>query len=376
MVSLGVCALGIRHAFVGRSAGCRPERPPSAQRATNPCAIDQRLPIRSSAEKPLRRSRLAACFFDFPFKRTGRHEGEDVILQATSSAKGSTARWSGLRNNEGAASVPDEESDIEVLFPSMSSKGKAVARFQFFDQVHPAASLCKLLSAAWLAAMTPGAALALCSDLALVLSIDASGSVDDKEFALQTRGYAAAFRNREVLRALGDAGTVDLAAVVWGDADVLPQVLDWQRIVNADDAETFAERIGAIRRYVTGDTGLGAGVAAAIDLLEDDSRCAGRKLINVSGDGRESSQARPRRASPPIAYVRQRARDLDITINGLAIIDVEPDLAEYYRERLITGPGSFVMQIDSYHDFATAIIKKLVREIDATMLISANDLHE
>ncbi|MFU8778238.1 MAG: DUF1194 domain-containing protein, partial [Roseovarius sp.] len=119
-------------------------------------------------------------------------------------------------------------------------------------------------------------------------------------------------------------------------------------------------------------------------LLEDGSQCAGRKLINVSGDGRESSQAgsrrasqaHPRRASPPLAHVRQRARDLDIAINGLAIIDVEPDLADYYREQLITGPGSFVMQIDGHADFAAAIVKKLVREIDGTVLTSANGLHK
>jgi hypothetical protein len=235
---------------------------------------------------------------------------------------------------------------------------------------------CHLFLFIWIAALSPGAAVALCPDLSLVLAIDASGSVDDNEFVLQTRGYAAAFRSSEVLRALGDAGTVDIAAVVWGDADMLPQSLDWHRIVNAGDAETFAQQIGAIRRYVTGDTGLGAGVAAAIDLFQDRSRCNGRKIINVSGDGRESSQARPRRTSPPLAYVRQRARDLDITINGLAIIDVEPDLVEYYRNRLITGSGSFVMQIDSYSDFAAAIMQKLVREVDATILTSANDLHE
>lgn len=246
----------------------------------------------------------------------------------------------------------------------------------------PIATYCRLFSAIWFIAITPGAAVALCSDLSLVLSIDASGSIDNDEFSMQSRGYAAAFRNLEVLQTLRDAGTVDLAAVVWGDSEFVPQVLDWQRIIYAEDAEKFAKQIEGFRRNVTGDTGLGAGVTAAIDLLENGSRCHGRKVINVSGDGRETNKARSRRSllplafSPPLAYVQQRARDLDITINGLAIIDVEFDLADYYSERLITAPGSFVMQIDSYADFGAAIVRKLVREIDATILISANKVHE
>ncbi len=39
-------------------------------------------------------------------------------------------------------------------------------------------------------------------DLALVLAVDASGSVDQQRFELQKRGYVAAFRNPRVLQAI------------------------------------------------------------------------------------------------------------------------------------------------------------------------------
>jgi Protein of unknown function (DUF1194) len=34
---------------------------------------------------------------------------------------------------------------------------------------------------------------------------------------------------------------------------------------------------------------------------------------------------------------------MGVTVNGLAILNSEPSLAEYYRTQVITGPGSFVM---------------------------------
>jgi hypothetical protein len=38
--------------------------------------------------------------------------------------------------------------------------------------------------------------------LALVLAVDTSGSVSDDRFELQKQGYAAAFRNRQVLNSI------------------------------------------------------------------------------------------------------------------------------------------------------------------------------
>ena len=71
-----------------------------------------------------------------------------------------------------------------------------------------------LLLAAMISA-SPINAGARCADLALVLAIDSSGSIDADEFRLQVLGYAAAFSDPKVLRALREAGAVDVASVFW-----------------------------------------------------------------------------------------------------------------------------------------------------------------
>jgi hypothetical protein len=50
-------------------------------------------------------------------------------------------------------------------------------------------------------------------------------------------------------------------------------------------------------------------------------------------------------------------------INGLPILDLEPGLAEHYREQVIGGPGAFAIAAEDWQSFAAAILNKLVLEI-------------
>jgi hypothetical protein len=50
--------------------------------------------------------------------------------------------------------------------------------------------------------------------LALVLAVDASGSVSDDRFELQKQGYAAAFRNRQVLNSIRSLTTQSIAVTM------------------------------------------------------------------------------------------------------------------------------------------------------------------
>jgi hypothetical protein len=52
-----------------------------------------------------------------------------------------------------------------------------------------------------------------------------------------------------------------------------------------------------------------------------------------------------------------------ITVNGLPITTVEPDLERYYRDNVIGGPSSFVIAAKNYETFADAILRKLIAEI-------------
>ncbi len=210
-----------------------------------------------------------------------------------------------------------------------------------------------------------------CADLALVLSVDSSGSIDDAEFALQVRGFADAFRHEAVLDAMAATGRVDVAAVFWGGPSAPVWIVPWQTVENRTDAARFADSLAATSRHTHGSTGLGSGMIAALNLLSDPSRCARRAVINVSGDGKATTAQAIQRRAPPgatnqetlLAHARRLAGARAVTINGLSIIDDEPDLTAYYRQKVITGPGSFVMEIASLDDFADAIVRKLRREI-------------
>jgi hypothetical protein len=207
-----------------------------------------------------------------------------------------------------------------------------------------------------------------CPDLALVLAIDGSGSINDRDFALQQAGYAAAFADRSVVAALAGAGVVDVAVVLWGDEEMAPQVMPWHRIGAAEDAVRLAADLARMPRRVTGDTGIGSGLWMALDLLAEG--CAVRRIVNVSGDGRESHGAgRSQRVS--LAAARERAAAMGVTINGLAITVDAPDLDGWYRDRVITGPDAFVMTANSFEAFGAAIIRKLAREIALPMMAGA-----
>ncbi|MCU0904325.1 MAG: DUF1194 domain-containing protein [Tabrizicola sp.] len=201
-----------------------------------------------------------------------------------------------------------------------------------------------------------------CADLALVLAIDSSGSINDQDFALQQAGYAKAFTDRQVQAALAEAGVVDVAVVFWGDEEMEPQILPWRRIADPDDATRLAVAIAGTPRRVTGDTGIGRGLWTALDLLEDGEACAARRIVNVSGDGKESFGPRPRNHIP-LAVARERATEMGVTVNALAITVEARDLQDWYLGRLITGPDAFVVTATSFEAFGEAIIRKLAREI-------------
>jgi hypothetical protein len=139
-------------------------------------------------------------------------------------------------------------------------------------------------------------------------------------------------------------------------------VLPMMRIHSASGAEELAVRIEEMPRPLPGNTGIGVAVMAAISLLEAPGACAHRRLINLSGDGPESMAPR-RRIPVSIAAARGQAEDLGITINALAIKTEVPDLDQWYRTWLITGPGAFVMEVEGFESFAHAIELKLLREI-------------
>ncbi len=217
----------------------------------------------------------------------------------------------------------------------------------------------------------PAAANADCVDVALVLTVDSSASVSGEEFALQQNGIAAAFRSAEVQDAVKMAGRVAVSIIVWGsEGQVRPQS-GWALLDGAEGAEAFARTVETMPRVLGGDTGLGAGLLAALQKFGTLDLCAIRRVVNVSGDGQDTMLYRRKRYSPSPAQVRDMAAAGGIEINALAISNEEPGLAKYYAGNVITGPQAFVMEAQTYEQFGQALRRKLIREIGPRMVSDA-----
>lgn len=195
-------------------------------------------------------------------------------------------------------------------------------------------------------------------DLALVLAFDASASVDPREFLLILGGTAEAFRAPEVAGAL-PAGGMAAAATFWSGRGAQEVAVAWQVIRTGADAAAFADAIeNAPRTIRPGATALGEALRHALALLARAPFAPARAVIDVAGDGRSNAGIAP-------AAVRDAAAGAGVGINGLAILDEEPDLLDHYTAEVITGPAAFAMAVASYDDFAVAMRRKLVREIAA-----------
>jgi hypothetical protein len=196
-------------------------------------------------------------------------------------------------------------------------------------------------------------------DLALVLAVDASSSVDRAEFDLMIGGYAAAFREAEISRALlsGPSGAAAIAMLIWSGQGAQEIAIPWRLVTAREDVAALAEAIEVLPRLVPpGATALGEGMAAALALFAHGPAEARRMVLDVSGDGAHN-QGRP---PGPIRDIGVAA---GITINALAVLNEEPDLMAHYAGEVIGGPGAFVMHCPDYEAFAEAIQEKLRREI-------------
>ncbi len=207
-------------------------------------------------------------------------------------------------------------------------------------------------------------------DLELVLAVDASGSVDEREYDLQMSGIAAAFRDPAVQEAIrsGPYGRIAVALVTWAEATEPKDASDWFVVASAEGAERLARFVEVYPRRVAGGTGIGQAVAYSVRLFERNEIESLRKVIDVSGDGKETA---PRDYTVMPKQARFVAMARGITINGLAIENEVPDLEAYYRSHVIAGSEAFALSVDSYEDFTPAMIRKLLREIRYRPKVSA-----
>jgi hypothetical protein len=208
-------------------------------------------------------------------------------------------------------------------------------------------------------------------DLELVLLADTTGSIDFDEWRFQRQGYAEAITDPRVLEAItgGAHRRIALTYVEWAAEQAQDVVVDWTLIASAADAQGFAERLLAAPRRAYGRNAIGAAILKGVGMIENGPHTGFRKVIDFSADSANNWRG------PAIAEAREAALDAGIVINGLAILcrscptgrSVNYDLEAAFRERIIAGPGAFVVTVDGDAAFAEAVRRKLILEIAGEM---------
>ena len=195
-------------------------------------------------------------------------------------------------------------------------------------------------------------------DLALVLAIDCSYSVDPYEYQLQMRGTGQAFLDSKIIEAVsrGPNKKIAVSAFFWSDPDQQYVIVPWRLFANASDAiEIAGIFLRAPRDIYRGTTATGTALLFAKGLLETAPPSL-RRVVDVSTDGTSNTGV-------DVAAARDQLVAAGITINGLAIENEVRDLSSYLKETVIGGDGHFVVKADDFNAYTDAIKTKLLKEI-------------
>ena len=196
-------------------------------------------------------------------------------------------------------------------------------------------------------------------DLELILAIDLSSSVDQNEWELQAIGIAEAFRNPNLIDTIQSSAPngIAVSVVQWSSNNSQSLAVDWTLVTDTASGRALSRKIRRMPRLVGGgQTGIYGAIEFSIKQFKNSGYTSWRKVIDISGDGQANSGSRP-------GSIRDRAIAEGVIINGLAIVNEEPFVDRYFRDKVIGGTGAFLMLAEDYDDFATAILRKLIREI-------------
>ena len=196
---------------------------------------------------------------------------------------------------------------------------------------------------------------AMSCDVALMLAVDVSGSVDTAEYHTQMQGLAEALRDGAVSEALVRA-EAEVSVIQWTGKSRQAVTIPWVRVSDFDDTDNLADQIaGQARLWRNFSTAIGEALVLAQISFQEVSHCT-RKIIDVSGDGFSNEGILPRDVWPALEAS-------GITVNALAIEASEESLSQYFWSDVIFGPGAFVVAADNYAEYPARIRQKLLREI-------------
>ncbi len=234
-----------------------------------------------------------------------------------------------------------------------------------------------MIRAACFLMLLPVTADAACRQ-ALALGLDVSGSVDAAEYRLQLDGVATALnsdRVQQVLFAQPDA-PIRITVYEWSGPENQTIILPWTTIVTTDDLDGATGTLLAHQRGTAAPTtAIGSAMLAGFALRRDQTDCW-KRTLDLSGDGPANTGPRPQDIGP--------AQQLPgVIVNGLVIgsgnqsgddqriADIK-ELSAYYRSYVIRGADAFVESALGFEDYAAAMERKLLKELQSLALGQAD----
>ncbi|MEP4379927.1 MAG: DUF1194 domain-containing protein [Alphaproteobacteria bacterium] len=200
-------------------------------------------------------------------------------------------------------------------------------------------------------------------DLELVLATDVSASIDLDEASLQRDGYIAALTDAAVIDAIrfGFLGRIAVVYVEWAGAQ--RTIVDWTIIEDSTGAHAFVDALRSAPRTSGASTSISGALDYAATLFQGNGFNGSRRVIDISGDGRNQ-------AGRPLRFARADTLADGVTINALPLLfydadgrELNPGLDRYYLEHVVGGPGAFALPARGLGAFPEAIRKKLIIEI-------------
>lgn len=237
----------------------------------------------------------------------------------------------------------------------------------------------------------------------LMLSIDVSGSVNSDEYNLQMDGYAAAFRDSEVISTI-ESLPEGLAVGVqfWATLPAPPE--PWQVLKTEQDSIDFANYLDNLARpgrntssfygwynhsyynQIQSGTNVSGAIAAATESITTNQYNGDVLVIDVSGDGKANGYQFNANNSydgycdggntcQGVKNARDAAVSLGITINGLPIENSSGSttITDYYDAHVKGGIKGFVETAAGFSDFTRAAKDKIYQEVSAALNPKAQD---
>ncbi len=225
-------------------------------------------------------------------------------------------------------------------------------------------------------------------DVALIVSIDVSGSVNAQRYRLQMDGVARALEDPVVAAAIlgGPRGGIMFTMVEWSEG--AKAVIPWTRLASRADILALAAQVRRTPRAPGEFTCVAHMMAYVHDLVAPTLPVkASRVVMDVSGDGVDNCDG-----DDATGAMRDELAATGMTINGLPISEGDPNeplragafrapgrpfenrlhnvgafqtLEPWYRKYVIGGVAAFLLPAHGYGDFASAIRRKFTMEISA-----------